>query len=366
METYCHRRYGKKLSLQTGEEEKKCQKHIIDLLNWCNQLNLSNGASILPYKIHQFIPQTGNVYLTIGDQASRQITVEEKLYCKELSHGDVKIMYYPVVFSRLSGHEFYVIKIIGSTIMPRNFDGYATGDGDSDVNDGYIILPHHGESVDDYMLDITSDDIPSDWYTTNKKGVRKLKKTYEARIPQKIYVTQSGAYSPTEPLDGMGYMEAVFVPSPLMYDPAARAIYKGKQSEYSKLSRIGGEGRSTATTVLSYEDIILMQKMGITQNDRKVLTFVDARQDAALQAGHFNDFIRIGKVRSAIWNAIKDATEAIDNTKIARMVLDNLHLQVDDYSKREGLRGGRANDVKNIMERYLSTIIMMTLLATGL
>lgn len=348
---------AKKLSLQTGEEEEKCQKHIIALLNWCNQLNLSNGASILPYKIHQFIPQTGNVYLTIGDQASRQITVEEKLYCKKLSHGDVKIMYYPVVFSRLSGHEFYVIKIIGSTIMPRNFDGYATGDGDSDVNDGYIILPHHGETVDDYMLDITSDDIPSDWYTTNKKGVRKLKKTYEARIPQKIYVTQSGAYSPTEPLDGMGYMEAVFVPSPLMYDPTARAIYKGKQSEYSKLSRIGGEGRSTATTVLSYEDIILMQKMGITQNDRKVLTFVDARQDAALQAGHFNDFIRIGKVRSAIWNAIKDATEAIDNTKIARMVLDNLHLQVDDYSKREGLRGGRANDVKNIMERYLSTII---------
>ena len=73
---------AKKLSLQTGEEEEKCQKHIIDLLNWCNQLNLSNGASILPYKIHQFIPQTGNVYLTIGDQASRQITVEEKLYCK--------------------------------------------------------------------------------------------------------------------------------------------------------------------------------------------------------------------------------------------------------------------------------------------
>lgn len=72
------------------ERKKKMQKHIIDLLNWCNQLNLSNGASILPYKIHQFIPQTGNVYLTIGDQASRQITVEEKLYCKELSHGDVK------------------------------------------------------------------------------------------------------------------------------------------------------------------------------------------------------------------------------------------------------------------------------------
>ena len=79
---------------------------------------------------------------------------------------------------------------------------------------------------------------------------------------------------------------------------------------------------------------------------------------AALQAGHFNDFIRIGKIRSAIWNAIKNATEPIDNTKIARMVLDNLHLEVDDYyAKPQKLRGKRANDIKNIMERYLSTII---------
>lgn len=186
-------------------------------------------------------------------------------------------------------------QINGSQIMPRSFDGYASGDGDSDINDGYIILPHRGENINDYILDVNSEEIPSDWYTTNKKGVRKLKKTYESRIPQKVYVTQSGTYTPTEPLDSMGFMEAIFVPSPLMYDPTARVVYKGKQSEYSKLSRIGGEGRSTATTVLSYEDIILMQKMGIAQSDRKVLTFVDARQDAALQAGHFNDFIRIGK-----------------------------------------------------------------------
>ena len=348
---------AKQLNIRTGEDFEKCQKHIIDVLNWCNHMNQQKGVSVLPYKIHQFIPQTGNVYLTIGEQNNRQITVEEKLYCKELTHGDTKVMYYPVVFSRLSGHEFYVIKINGSQIIPRNFDGYATSDDDSDVNDGYIIIPHTGENINDYLLTVDSDEIPSDWYTTNKKGVRKLKKTYESRIPQKVYVTQSGAYSPTEPIDGMGYREAIFVPSPLMYDLTARVAYKGKQSEYSKLSRIGGEGRSTATTVLSYEDIVLMQKMGVGQSDRKVLTFVDARQDAALQAGHFNDFIRIGKIRSAIWNAVKDAAGPIDNTKIARMVLDNLHLDINDYSIRQGLRGGRANDVKNIMERYLSTII---------
>lgn len=348
---------AKRLCLQTGEDTEKCQKHIIEVLNWCNLLNQQEGVSILPYKIHQFIPQTGSVYLTIGEQSNRQITVKEELYCKDLSHGDIKIMYFPVVFSRFSGHEFYVVKVEGSRVMPRNFDGYTTGDRDNDINDGYIILPHNGEDADNYMLDVDSDDIPSDWYTINKKGERKLKKTYLARIPQKVYVNQAGAYSTTKPIDAQTYMEAVFVPSPLMYDPTARVVYKGKQSEYSKLSKIGGEGRSTATTVLSYEDIILMQQMGIEQSDRKVLTFVDARQDAALQAGHFNDFIRIGKIRSAIWNAIKDATEAIDNTKIARLVLENLHLDFNDFSDRQDLRGRRTNEVKNIMERYLSTII---------
>ena len=348
---------AKQLCLQTGEDTEKCQKHIIEVLNWCNLLNQQEGVSILPYKIHQFIPQTGSVYLTIGEQSNRQITVKEELYCKGLSHGDIKIMYFPVVFSRFSGHEFYVVKVEGSRVMPRNFDGYTTGDRDNDINDGYIILPHNGEDADNYMLDVDSDDIPSDWYTINKKGERKLKKTYLARIPQKVYVNQAGAYSTTKPIDAHTYMEAVFVPSPLMYDPTARIVYKGKQSEYSKLSKIGGEGRSTATTVLSYEDIILMQQMGIEQSDRKVLTFVDARQDAALQAGHFNDFIRIGKIRSAIWNAIKDAAEPIDNTKIARLVLENLHLEFNDFSDRQDLRGRRANEVKNIMERYLSTII---------
>lgn len=101
---------AKQLSIKTGEEEGKCQKHIIEVLNWCNYLNQQKGVSVLPYKVHQFIPQTGNVYLTIGEQDNRQITVEEKLYCEELSHGNTKVMYYPVVFSRLSGHEFYVVK----------------------------------------------------------------------------------------------------------------------------------------------------------------------------------------------------------------------------------------------------------------
>lgn len=348
---------AKKLSLQINVSEDECKKHILGVLDWCNNINQNNRENVLPFKIHQFIPQTGNVYLTLGKQNNRIITVEEKLYCEELSHGENKVMYYPVVFSRLSGHEFYVVQVDGSHIMPRSFDGHVTSDDDSHGNSGYILIPHENEDIENYLLDLNSDEIPVDWYTVNRRGERKLKKNYEARIPRKIYLTQTGAYSYDNPGEDTNCIAAIYVPSPLMYDPSARAVYKGNQSEYSKLAKIGGEGRSTATTVLSYEDIVLMQQAGVEEKDRKVMTFVDARQDAALQAGHFNDFIRIGKIRSAIWNAVKYSTEPIDSSRIARMVLDNLHLKVDDYSIRQGLRGGRANEVKEIMEEYLSTII---------
>ena len=77
--------------------------------------------------------------------------------------------------------------------------------------------------------------------------IRKLKKTYEARIPQKIYVTQSGAYSPTEPLDGMGYMEAVFVPSPPILDSFEYSDCLPLYMARAVGSYISGEGTNTAS-----------------------------------------------------------------------------------------------------------------------
>lgn len=350
---------AKKLSAVTDIDEDKCQEHIIVLLNWCNKININSRSNVLPYKIHQFIPQTGNVYTTLGSTESRRITVEEKLYCEELSYGKTKVMYYPLVFSRLSGYEFYVVTLdtANSRLKPRSFDGRLTTDDDSNSSDGYILIPHEGENINDYIINPVSEDIPIEWTTTTARYGRRIKKEKAAKLPRKIWITQSGTFSTSETLPGIGFMEAIYIPAPLQYDPTSRAIYKGRQSEWSKLTKIGGEGRSTATTVLSYEDIVLMNQAGVDEADRKVMTFVDARQDAALQAGHFNDFIRIGKIRSAIWNAVKTAIGPIDNSKIARLVFDNLHLSLSDYAMRDNLRGRRADEVKEIMVRYLSTII---------
>ena len=348
---------AKKLAEYLNLDEKVCQEHLTKFLDWCNRINTQTQSNLLPYKIHQFIPQTGNVYATLENIDDRILEVKEKLYCEERSNGDNKVMYYPLVFSRLSGHEFYVVKIDSNKVMPRDFNGNFVAEEDSDVNNGYILIPHQNESISNYILDTNSDDIPPEWFTIRRNGDRALKPNYAKKLPRPIYVNAEGDFSYNRPASEFSFMEALFIPMPMSYDPSARVFYTGRHAEYSKLTKIGGEGRSTATTVLSYENIILMNQLGVEAKDRKVMTFVDARQDAALQAGHFNDFIRIGKIRSAIWKAVSTSEDPINSSNIARKVFDNLSLQFGDYAQNPNLTGGRANRVKEILVKYLDTII---------
>lgn len=332
-----------------------CVQHITELLEWCNNVNKEAGKKILPYKIHQFIPQTGNVYATLGTPDLRHLTVEEKLYCDTGEDGD-KPMYFSVVFSRISGHEFYVIKRTHDRLMPRAFDAnIVTEDEPSSGLDGYIIVPHEGENIKDFALDLDADDIPDDWFTATKHG-RKLKKNYESRIPRKIWFDTLGHYSESEESPGDDYIEGWFLEAPLRYDPTSRVVYTGGTKEWTKLSKIGGEGRSTATTVLSYENIVNMGQDGVPVTDRKLMTFVDARQDAALQAGHFNDFVHIGKIRSAIWKAICSTNEPIDSTNIGRLTFEALALRPEEYIEHPK-RGHGLEDQKRIFISFLESKI---------
>lgn len=346
-----------------GLGKEKCLAHLTDFLNWRNNINQGTSKKkILPFKIHQFIPQTGNVYATLTIPALRQLTVEEKLYFEEYPGEGEKPMYFPIVFSRLSGHEFYVVNL-GSKIMPRTFEAniYADADEPHTGEDGYILVPHSGESITDYELDPNSDDIPDDWFTYNKNGDRKLKKTYEKRIPRHIWFDVFGHYSEADECPGEDYAEGWFIPAPMQFDPSAKVVYSGSTKEWSKLSKIGGEGRSTATTILSYENVMNMDYAHVPVSDRKVMTFVDARQDAALQSGHFNDFVNVAKVRSAIWKAVSTSSEPLDSSNIGRLTFEALNLQPIEYLTQPK-RGHALRDQQSIFVRFIETKIYDDLL----
>ena len=84
-------------------------------------------------------------------------------------------------------------------------------------------------------------------------------------------------------------------------------------SEFAKLTQLSSGGRSTDTTILSLNLIrYLRNDPDLKGNDKvkKLLSFTDNRQDASLQAGHFNDFIEMVLLRSAIYKAVEKAGSA--------------------------------------------------------
>jgi hypothetical protein len=69
----------------------------------------------------------------------------------------------------------------------------------------------------------------------------------------------------------------------------------------NKLASLSAEGRSSATTLLVSSTLRWMNGQGesMSAENRKLLGFTGNRQDAALQAGHFNDFIFVLILRAA-------------------------------------------------------------------
>jgi superfamily II DNA/RNA helicase len=340
---------AKQLSDATEIELSKTLKHLQELLEWANILNSNTDKkrNYLPYRIHQFIAQTGSVYATLGHQSSRDLFLDAGLYAE---NKETKL--YPLIFSRSSGHEFYCVKLDNqeSKIVPREF--YDISDDEEDeipTKEGYIFIQHEEdeELIWDAERDIT--DLPETWFSPPRKdGSRKLKSEREARLPVKIYFDKQGNFSFNESNEFEGW----FIPSPLMFDPTSGTIFDAQTAEWTKVMKLGGEGRSTATTVLSFETITQLQEFGEASEKQKLLSFTDNRQDASLQAGHFNDFVKVGQLRAAITKAL-EIHNALDFTSISDKVFECLNISQDQFSKQPATFPGPKKENEDTFKDFI-------------
>ena len=319
---------SKVLSAKINLEEETCLSGLMNLLlqiSRINQIRAKNQESFLPFKLHQFLSQTGSVYSTLEQDENRYLTLEPGFY---KGTGDEKRPLFPVVFSRNSGHEFLCVKKADSKFEPREFSEILSEEEEEDADGGYLIC---GNDVWNEAEDL--DLLPDWWKEFDKKtGVfKRLKKTYRNRIPLKVYFDEFGNYSEEKPMKFQGW----YMSKPLLFDPTSGAFFDPKTSERTKLTQLGNEGRSTSTTVTSFS-ILKHLKSSQSFEEQKVLSFTDNRQDASLQAGHFNDFIDTVKIRSAIWRALMKAPdEQLDHTNISNYIFEALNLQQAEYAKQE-------------------------------
>lgn len=320
---------AKQLSEFTGINKEDSLNHLEQLLEWANILNTNPAKhrNFLPYRIHQFIAQTGSVYTTLGDQKSRDLFLDAGLYA---DNKETKL--FSMVFSRTSGHEFICVKLDlnNSIIQPREFYDIVDEEDETSIEEGYIFIQHTEDEEPIWNADRDIPDLPETWFNSPRKdGTRKLKNDREARLPRKIWFNKKGDFSFTQELDFEGW----FMPSPLMFDPTSGTIYDAQTAEWTKVMKLGGEGRSTATTVLSFETITQLQEFGETSERQKLLSFTDNRQDASLQAGHFNDFVKAGQLRAAIVKAL-ETHNTLDYTSITDKVFECLNIGQDQFAKQ--------------------------------
>lgn len=259
----------------------------------------SGTAAFLAFKLHRFISGAGEVYTTLRD-APRRVFFEGQLE-DPADHGT---RLYPTRFCRSCGHEVHVVTKTedegGPVFLARDIDDTPREDPDGDTA-GY--LTPTGDDDPDYSFTGEIGTLPPDW-REEKGGVEKLRANRKGRVPVRVSVQPDGRPGP-----GRDFW---FIPGKFGFCPCCLHEPTPSARERSKLPGLSGEGRSSATTLLVSSALQWMkgETSGVPVEKRKILGFTDNRQDAALQAGHFNDFLFVGLLRGAMLRAILDAGEA--------------------------------------------------------
>lgn len=305
----------------------ECRTCIAAVLLWISTVNErlkkdKQPHTILPYRLHQFLAQTGSVYTTLDQGAERFITLEPGRYKADDSN---KKPIFPNVFSRASGHPFICVRRQGDKLVPREFMDLDE-DEEAETEDGYLIV---GEQVWNPGEDLEA--LPDTWFRISKSGITPRPER-EEYFPKKLYFNELGVCSDTEPMRFEGW----YMKARLLFDPTAGVFFDAKTKEGTKLTKLGSEGRSTSTTITAFSILGQLKEAGYTLRDQRLLSFTDNRQDAALQAGHFNDFVQVVRLRSAIHLAVKNAEGGtLDFAKIGSAVFDALKLPITEYTHLE-------------------------------
>ena len=334
------------LSTESGKSIDLCEQFLKNLLQWISAVNQKTQSAgqrytQLPFKLHQFISQTGSVYTTLDQNDNRYITLEPGVY--KVDDGDKKLIF-PNVFSRASGHAFICVSKRGDRLEPREFR--ENSDEDSDATDGYLII---GDDIWDPLEDL--DQLPEAWVRQTKTGpVADSKK--KASLPSKLYFNEFGVCSETKPLKWWGW----FMKAPLLFDPTSGVFYDTKTNEGTKLTKLGSEGRSTSTTITAFSILNRLSDAGFHESDQKLLSFTDNRQDAALQAGHFNDFVQVVRLRAGIRKAIENApNQTLNFATIGEAVSKALSVPFTEYGNRkeEPQFGSVREEYERCFQNYL-------------
>lgn len=297
----------------------------------------SSRVKGLPFRLHQFISQGGSVYATIEPHEKRHLTLEGQY--KTTNNRLLS----PLFFCRECGQDYYAVRYDRerdeiAPLLPTAIDT----DPEAGIKEGYLTLDEPG-----LWDEGDCDRLPDNWFKETKKAGRIADKDYEDHIPQKLYVYPDGRIEAGIPAPNSGATRCWFVAKPFLTCLNCGVVHDRRAKEYTKLARLSSEGRSTATTLLSLSTVSrLRDSQAVLPEAAKILSFTDNRQDASLQAGHFNDFVQTSFLRASLNGALQDK-QKLTHLELAADVVAQMGVSQTDYAQQPAEFGyGKRNNEK--------------------
>ncbi len=304
------------LAEQAGCSEVQAKAKLNELLEVASA---TESEAFFAFKLHQFISGPSCLMTTLQPKGERIITVNEQLYTKDKDGTNIRL--FKTYFCRDCGQEFIPVYLSDGVYTPRTL-GEKPEETNEETPEWGFLVPY----ADDFDYD--SDDIttlPASWRQL-KRDQEEIVKDKQKYVPMLRYVNKNG-------IEEDGATPYYFIPDTVRFCPSCGIEMDDRAKEKNKLAGLSGEGRSSATTIIT---INLLNQMFEDENSKKkILGFVDNRQDAALQSGNFNDFINKAIVRGSCIAAMNTMQEPCSVQDLCQRIFDVLGFS--DTSNKEAL-----------------------------
>ncbi len=323
-----------------------------------HEVKTEQGRPPFAFKLHQFISGPGKVLATLEPAGKRHITLDAQRFAPGRQDEGTRL--YPVHFCRDCGQEYHPVWRSGNAqqeYSPREIDDISS-DENEDAHYGFLCPQTPGQTFTGQL-----EELPETWLDLSK-AEPKIKSTYRKAVPQPVTLGPDG-------LHGRGGEDFWFIPGKFRFCLRCGLSHEVHGKDINRLASLSGEGRSSATTILTLTAIRQLFAEGDPQTDqpdpRKILGFTDNRQDAALQAGHFNDFIFLLTLRAALIGALQNNQGLLSEDVLASQVFKALGFEkvdqgtLTEYLKNPKIMGLARQDAQKTLRFIIGYRLMRDL-----
>ena len=340
---------ARQLAEQTGVEREACPRAIKETLQAGSRIiNPATGRPVFAFRLHQFLSKGDNVYVTLEPPASRHVTstyqvaapgessqVDGRESAAPGGDGQHRILV-PTAFCRECGQDYLAVTR-SDTATGRQYAARRDNDASGgDEASGYLFISDDQPWPSSLEQVLVEGRLPYSWLTYDPVAGLTVDPVRAKFLPEPVRVDVTGREVGT----GEGTY-AAYVPSPFRFCLRCRTSYEqARSNDFAKLAKLSAEGRSSAMSLITASIVRTLRTWEGDLDDkaRKLLAFVDNRQDASLQAGHFNDFVQVTQLRGALYRALDKAPEGLTDEIVAQRVTEELGLTMADFARNPGAK----------------------------